>query len=503
MHTVKCTNCERTLTIPKPVIKGKIRCPACGQVFVGTTHPAGAAGPSSDAAAGRPSAPDALIAAVSGAERPDSPDAAEAPVVKKSIPRPPVVKSPTAAVPRVPAASPRPAAPAASPAPVAPRPERPESPPPAEQSLEEVVAAEEEARSSGAYAPRASVPAGAAYRPMPMAPRKSSKAVLLYLMMGALFILMVIVVVVVANYGGKIWIERHDERGNLISRERVTPEEAARIRAQDEAVAPVRITQDPNTAPARARVTGSDRPEVSPLPKMTGGPTATPPAGAGEADSNAAPAAAPAIALVPEDPKILATSFDKHLLPASTDTGFITGVVTNKYNTALEELRLTPQILDSTGKAVATLSEVVCQYVPADKAARYSCDFAGVPEDQIKNVRVSAQAKPLKGDVCYDADDTGLAVTNADDDKSVVVTGNVHNGGLKAIENCYVYCEFYTRDWKFVKSVKTASSDVLDATDGRLAVGRKSRFKAELTLDEPDPTKSICHAVARLVGKEE
>ncbi len=49
MQTVRCPACRRTLTLDHPVAKAKLRCPACGEVFVASAHasrrPAGAEAP--------------------------------------------------------------------------------------------------------------------------------------------------------------------------------------------------------------------------------------------------------------------------------------------------------------------------------------------------------------------------------------------------------------------------------------------------------------------------
>jgi hypothetical protein len=274
--------------------------------------------------------------------------------------------------------------------------------------------------------------------------------------------------------------EERDERGRVTFRGRISREEAERRRqAASEPPAPRPQPANPMAAAPPAR--GPETPAAVP---------------GSDANATAAPAGREPL---PEDPKVRSISFEKHLLPASDDTGFLTGVVVSKYDVGLAKLRLQPQVLDSSDRVVATLGEFVCEFIPAGSTARYSVPFEAVPQESLAKVRMSAKAEPMDaGLVCYDAE---VHPAFERSEKAVVATGAVRNTGAKAIREAYVHCDFYTRDGKFVKS---ARGELDEEAGGRLLPGAKNvRFKAELRLDEPDPTQSISQAVARVVGKEE
>jgi hypothetical protein len=307
--------------------------------------------------------------------------------------------------------------------------------------------------------------------------------------MGGLAVFLVAFVVLMAKYANTVHFEERDSYGRLIDSGRISQEEAQRRRQKAKEEPAVIVKQEPS--PAATAEPGPTNP-ANPRVSLAGLTPASQPA-----EGQAAPSL-PEVPALPEDPKVRAVSFEKYPFPGSTDAGFITGLVASKYDLPLQELRLTVQVVDPAGRVVATLPAYLCQYVPAGGTARYSVEFSGVPEDAIGRVRISARAVPMgKGEVSYDAEANPALDYQ---EKAVVVTGTARNGGLKAIGGAFVHCEFYTREWKFVQA---ARGELGEEAGGRLGPGRSARFKAELPLVEPDPSRSIRQVVARVVGKEE
>jgi hypothetical protein len=189
---------------------------------------------------------------------------------------------------------------------------------------------------------------------------------------------------------------------------------------------------------------------------------------------------------------------DKILIPGSTDAGTLLGVVSNRYDTPLQELQITPQIVDPKGRVILTLAPTACSCVPAGGTARYSAKYEGVPEEMIDKVRIAAKVTPMaKGMVCYDVVDVEPVKAM---EKVVSVRGRAQNRGANAMNDCYVWVDFYTREWIYLRSVK---GSLTDDVGGRLSKGRTVGFKAELVATDSDEAERFKQAVARVVGKEE
>ena len=457
MHTVKCTNCGRSLTTVRPVTAGKIRCPSCGQVFVGTTHPVDVA---SAPASARPQRPVSAADSSARPERPESPDSAPAP----------------------------------SPAP-APRPVPPPVPGPAPAAPEEpdLAAAVAQAQT----APRTGPPL--------LRPRRSNKAVYLGILMGFAGLFLIGAVILLANLAGKTRTEM-DVNGVMVTKW-LTKEEIEQEKKRRAEQPAVIVHQSPAPTPSPRPMPTRQRPEVVVDPRVN--PADWGDANRAGADPNNAAAPArpplPEVTALPEDPKIQAMGFKTIMTTGSEDIGTIAGEVASKYDVPLRELVLTPQIVDPDGRVVCTARPYTCQFVPAggpqgEGRVRYSVKFRGVEEDKISRVRVSAKATPMEsGEVCYHA-----KVDERLDWKpnSLSVSGTATNLGKKAITGAYVYVEFFTRDWIFVASARGALDDS-DAPGGRLTAGHRAPFSAEIKFEEGEAAQNTAMVQARLVGKEE
>jgi phage FluMu protein Com len=437
MHTVQCAQCGRSLTIPKPVVQAKIRCPACGAVFVGTSQPAGEA----PQAASRPSA--------GGAPAPRRPQA----------PRPP---SP-------------------------PRPERPDSPddPAAQQPASPSSAAPQR--------PKAPAPTAATARPAitHYVPPKSNKGLYMGLLFGFFVLFIAGAAFVLIKYAGTTEVVVRDAYGNIVKSGRVTPEVAKKWQEEASQVPESNVVQlPPVPIKPKAVARGGARDGVNPSLTMSE-------LNSMGQDANAS-TELPELPALPEDPKIAAMSFEKVLLPGSSDTGTIVGMVSNKYDEPLGDLVITPQIVDPKGRVVAKLAPFSCSNIPAGGTARYSVKYDGVPEESVEKIRIAAKVVPMeKGMVCYEIEDKPVLDPQ---DKIVTATGSARNMGLKSITDAFVYVDFYTREWIYIKSVR---GTIIEDTGGRITAGRRARFKAELPVEDSEEAQRVQQALARVVGKEE
>ena len=442
MHTVKCPGCGRNLATAQPVAGSKVRCPACGNVFVATTHATGTAAGAAAHATQRP-------------ERPDAPPGEGGGEPAPSRPRP-----------------------AASPAPATPAPQAPQTP----QAPGEVPFARpavSQPPPPAAAIPRYASPAAPRY---PAPPATGSKQFVVGTVLVASLVLIVAGVVVMVKYAGTEYVKFVDDRGRLIFEGRVPHAEAARMRED-----------------AKARTEGDmNQPVVPPLARGPIFPSNPPPFSStsevGPADANTVEfSPVPELAL---DERITA-SWDKIMRLGSTNSGWIVGTVHSTYTVPLELLHLTPQIVDGRKKTILTLPTFTCHWVPGRGKAKYAVEFSGVPEDMIQSVRVSAAVvEAPKNTVVYEADISSYNPREG----GIVVAGKVTNLGLKTLAVEKVYIEFFTRDGLRDGEVE---AKLEESYGKRIAPGRKVPFQAEYTLKAPDPTGKVNQAVARVVGKEE
>jgi hypothetical protein len=333
-------------------------------------------------------------------------------------------------------------------------------------------------------------------------PPKSNKGLYLGIFFGGFAIFLVIAAYLLFTYAGTKYVEVVDPYGNVIWKGRCTPEEAQKKQEEASRIPEPNVVQLPAVA---ARPKPTPRASNAANPSLTMGElTSAGPLDDGnkaEPDANKAePAPMPEVKGLAEDPKITAMTFDKVMVPAS-DIGTITGMVCNKYDSPLQDLQLTPQIVDPNGRVVGTLLPYSCSFVPAGGTARYSTKFDGIPEELIGKVRISAKAVPMEeGMACQEVENPTLGDPV---DKVVPVTGNVKNNSRKTLTGAYVYVEFFARDWVFIKSVKGTIISSTGDPEGRLLPGGSARFKAEVTMEDADDTQRVKQAVVRLVGKEE
>lgn len=452
MLIVKCPKCSKNLKVNRVIQQAKVKCSACGHVFVGSSQEV------PDAPSARPAAPPSKPATgqvgAAGSTRPAQPT--------------PAADKPTAA-----------------PAPA--RPQRPDAPELSDEAKVSEAVEKLSAPVAPQPAPARPVPKPAASAPVAGAaavarkPVRGKNSSRVQAIVGIVIVALLIPVAIAtwffithtrvnfptrSIYG---WLPR--DEAERIKREIETPVKPTPV-PTPKFVPPPKVKEDEPTATA----TPTPKPNGKASPKWTDSDAMTPRKGTG-------------------DTNIIVLGSLKAIKDSNSNAikGY-TGELSNTYKTAVQSVTLTFKIMTDENKALEIGKSIGCQALPPGGKIPFTVMIGGdIAEDHpayhyTPDYETSNVVKPA-GLTGWEIPSDACKAEQNEDKHEYTVTGTVENKTGKPLKNPKVFCNFVDSESR-IDNVKEPGDQPtvtgeLEGSPDEIPAGGKANFKITYTPSVP------------------